>query len=72
MIPDKDTNIVYISKFLKTKPEFVSTCNQITDILDKYHVSYYFLEGTKDIWARDYMPIQVSEKKFIEYRYDPD
>ena len=30
------------------------------------------LPQTKDIWARDFMPIQVNTDKFIEYRYDPD
>lgn len=71
MIPDKDTNLVYFSKLLKTKPEFAPTCKQITDILDKNHVSYVFLEGTKDIWCRDYMPIQVSENKLVQFKYEP-
>lgn len=31
-----------------------------------------FLPKTNDIWARDFMPIQVNDNKFIEYRYDPD
>jgi len=35
-------------------------------------MQYDFLNNTRDIWARDYMPIQVSKDKFIEFRYDPD
>jgi agmatine/peptidylarginine deiminase len=31
-----------------------------------------FLSGTKDIWARDYMPVQVKEHKFIQYTFYPD
>jgi hypothetical protein len=30
------------------------------------------IEGTKDIWIRDYMPIQLSDDKFLVYKYDPD
>ncbi|OFX61850.1 MAG: hypothetical protein A2046_07440 [Bacteroidetes bacterium GWA2_30_7] len=72
MIADKDTNIIYFSEILKTDSKFSKTCKQITDVLDKYNIIYNFLPNTKDIWARDYMPIQISENKFIEYRYDPD
>lgn len=30
------------------------------------------LRNTKDIWARDYMPIQIGENKFMRYTYRPD
>lgn len=30
------------------------------------------IRQTKDIWARDYMPIQVGDNKFMRYRYNPD
>lgn len=44
----------------------------MTSVLDKHDIKYDYLEKTRDIWCRDYMPIQVSETEFIEYRYDPD
>jgi len=72
MISDKETNKVYFSRILKEDSKYAETCGQITKILDSFEVRYEFLKKTKDIWARDYMPIQVSEDKFIEYRYDPD
>ncbi len=72
MISDNQTTKVYFSQLLKTDLRFASTCNQIIKVLDSFEVRYGFLEKTKAIWARDYMPIQVSEDKFIEYRYDPD
>ena len=72
MIADKDTNFVYFSELLRTKSEFASTCSSITEILDRLSVNYDFLIGTKDIWARDYMPIHIDSGKNIEYRYDPD
>lgn len=72
MISDKDTNIIYFSERIKIDPRFKESAQQITGILDKFDIEYRFLPKTKDIWARDYMPIQVSENEFIEYRYDPD
>ena len=72
MIADNQTNTIYFSELLKTDLRFTETCNQITGILDSCGSKYQFLRKTKDIWARDYMPIQVSEDKFIEFRYDPD
>lgn len=71
MISDKETNIVYFSDLLKTKSEFVSTCKTIEYILDKYKIECIFLKGTKDIWARDYMPIQIKKEHFVQFRYEP-
>ncbi|MDD3723362.1 MAG: agmatine deiminase family protein [Lutibacter sp.] len=72
MIADKDTDFIYLSDLLRTKNDFAVNCSCICDILNKHSIKYDFLKGTQDIWARDYMPIQVSEKKFVEFRYDPD
>jgi len=30
------------------------------------------LKCTRDYWARDYMPIQLSENEFLKYHYCPD
>jgi agmatine deiminase len=72
MISDFDTNTIYFSKKLKTDFRFKKTSNRIFEILDSFKLSYSFLPDTNDIWARDYMPIQVNDTKFIEIRYDPD
>lgn len=71
MIADKDTDFIYLSDLLRTKSEFTATCSSICDILDKYSIKYDFLKGTKDIWARDYMPIQTSKDRFVQFRYEP-
>ena len=72
MLTDAQTNIVYFSELLQSKPAYKTFCNRLTAVLDKYNICYKFLLGSNDIWCRDYMPVQVSESKFIEYRYDPD
>lgn len=60
---------VYLSALLKTK--YPDTCEKLIQILDKHHVKYGFLEGTKDIWCRDYMPIQTKSGKFIQFKFEP-
>jgi agmatine/peptidylarginine deiminase len=73
MISDFQTNTIYFSDLLQKDARFAETSNEISAILDSVNINYKFLPPcTKDIWARDYMPIQVSKNKFIEFRYDPD
>ena len=44
----------------------------ITKILDKYGVPHEALKATKDIWVRDFMPIQGKQGYFYRYNYMPD
>ena len=67
MITDNQTNIVYFSELLKAKKSF----QEIELILDKCQMKYDFLKGTKDIWTRDYMPIQTDVNSFVQFRYEP-
>lgn len=60
---------VYLSELLRTK--FPTSCENLIKILEKHNVKYAFLKGTKDIWCRDYMPIQTTSGKFIQFKYDP-
>lgn len=60
---------VYMSEMLMSK--YPETCKNLIAILEKHHVKYSFIKGTKDIWCRDYMPVQTESGKFIQFRYDP-
>lgn len=70
MISDWTTNKIFLSG--KLPIDFPKTSLAIIDKLKFFGYKPEFLLNTNDIWARDYMPIQVSNSKFIEYRYDPD
>jgi agmatine deiminase len=71
MIVDKDTDFVYFSDLLLTDDKFNRASPAIFNILDKHHVKYGFLKGTKSIWVRDFMPIQIDKGKLIQFRYEP-
>ncbi|MFC5285252.1 agmatine deiminase family protein [Pedobacter alpinus] len=72
MISDFQTNTVYFSDLINTLPSFKESSKQIISTLNSFEVKFKFLPETKDIWARDYMPIQINSSEYIEYRYDPD
>lgn len=70
MIPDYECNKVYFSALLpKTAPQ---SFTGLTEVLDRYDVPYELLEGTNDIWCRDYMPVQAGHHEFAYYKYNPD
>jgi len=72
MIADNQTEKVYFSKWLDRDKEFKPVFKFLINEFEKIGIQSELLNYTNDIWARDYMPIQVSENKFIEFRYDPD
>lgn len=34
-------------------------------------VEYRLLDGTHDIWLRDFMPVQIRDGSFVSFRYEP-
>jgi len=70
MIPDVQTNKLFLANcLLKKYPDFFS---DLEKVLQKCELEYTLLPNTKDIWARDYMPVQIGESQFIQFSYDPD
>lgn len=71
MITGKEQNTVYISSLLRTDPRFSDSYQRLIKILDKHHITHKYLKSTKDIWSRDYMPIQIDQDRFVQFRYEP-
>jgi len=71
MIPGKETNMVYLSEKLQSDERCIKTSMALLEVLDQHSVKYQFLKATKDIWCRDYMPIQIEKNKFVQFRYEP-
>lgn len=61
--------IVFMSELLLEK--YPTPCKDLIKILEKHNVKYAFIKSTKDIWCRDYMPVQTQSGKFIQFKYDP-
>lgn len=70
MVNEDYSNMVYFSGLLTERCP--KTFKGLEEVLHKYDVTYGLLEGTKDIWCRDYMPIQTIDNRFVLFRYEPD
>lgn len=60
---------VYMSRLFEER--FPETCEKLVGILEKHGIAYAFLDKTKDIWCRDYMPIQTPTYKLVQFKYNP-
>jgi len=71
MTTDNECSRVYLSPLLKKTP-YANFCAQLEGILQEYQIEMHYLPHTRDIWCRDFMPVQVDKNTFVAYRYDPD
>jgi agmatine deiminase len=70
VITDQETNFVYLSDLLEKKcPEVL---RQLLYHFERLKINYGFLQGTKDLWVVDFMPLQVRKDYFLQYAYNPD
>ena len=70
MFTDRLTNTVYFSSLLPEKCPILNA--HLIDALQKHEIPFSYLFGTKDIWCRDFMPIQIEEDRFVFYKYTPN
>ena len=70
MIPDYGCNAVYFSEWLKK--DYSDIYKGLARILNKHHVAYDIIPNTKDVWCRDYMPLQLDKERYLCYEYKPD
>lgn len=70
MITDRQTNKLFLADCLsKKQPNFFQ---RFEKVLKDCNIGFQFLPNTKDIWAVDFMPVQISKDKFVQFTYNPD
>ena len=72
MICDYQTNKVYLEEGIKGYPK---VAENLLYALYKEGIETEYLphsKSKKHVWARDYMPIQLEEGRFLKYVYRPD
>jgi agmatine/peptidylarginine deiminase len=69
MIPDWQTDCVYFSGLLPA--EHPALWESLNRLLDAAGVEHRLLARTRDIWVRDFMPVQVATGDFVLFRYQP-
>ena len=70
MITAPQTTTAYFSNLLPKKCP--ALYQSLDTILREKKVEHHLLSNTRDIWSRDYMPIQTDEKRFVFYKYNPN
>ncbi len=70
MITDNETNFLWLADSLPKKfPDFYK---RFEKLLQENKVEFNLLPNTKDIWAVDYMPVQINKTNFVQFIYNPD
>jgi agmatine deiminase len=68
MIPDWDTNHLFLSDLLEKKyPDVFAGLRSVLK-----DVPIEVIPCTADIWCRDFMPVQIDEDTFCKFVYAPD
>ena len=62
---------VYFSSLLQINPKYRAAAGRLFNTLSACDVKYEFIQNTKDIWVRDFMPIKTNSGKYISFRYEP-
>lgn len=70
MITDSETNLLYLADCLPQK--YPSFAENLLQLLNSNSIVSRFLPKTKDIWAVDYMPVQLGIDSFVNFTYTPD
>ena len=72
MITDNETNTVYLADGIR---HYMPMAINLFEALHREGIDLHSLrhtESRKHVWVRDFMPIQLSSNRFLQYRYSPD
>lgn len=70
MINDSSTDFLYLADCLpKMNSKFYLNFKKT---IEQHKIKFALIPGTKDIWCRDYMPIQNGLGQLIRFQYTPD
>src|SRR4051812_23389806 len=70
MMAEWEVDGVYLASLLKVRHPAVF--ERLHGVLTSHGVEVRFLDRVRDIWAKDYCPLQVAVGEFVKFRYDPD
>lgn len=70
MIADGETNVVFVADCLGRR--FPEVYRGLKSIFTEHRIPLRTIPGTLDVWCRDYLPVQVAEDRFVQFRYAPD
>jgi agmatine deiminase len=67
-----NNEIIYFSSLISELEKYSQFWESLKTILDENKIQYKFIQNTKDIWCRDYMPVKRCDGKFVQFKFFPD
>ena len=64
--------MLYFSSLLQTAPTYKPAADRLFAALSSASVEHQLIDGTCDIWLRDFMPVQIQNGSFVSFRYEPN
>ncbi len=63
--------MIFLSSLLPAKRKYRPAAERLAAALDANAIPFRFLDGTRDIWLRDFMPVRRGDGKYVSFRYEP-
>ena len=63
--------MICLSSLLKTNPAYAPAAERLFSALDSHGIPYSFIDNTRDIWLRDFMPVRTRTGRYVSFRYEP-
>lgn len=64
-------DMLYFSSLLKTNEAYRPAAERLFAALTANGVDYRLLDGARDIWLRDFMPVRTGTGRYVSFRYEP-
>lgn len=63
--------MIYFSAQLAKNPTYKPAAERLFSALRKAQTDFRLLDGTRDIWLRDFMPVKTRTGTYVSFRYTP-
>lgn len=63
--------MIYFSSLLQISHAYKPAADRLFSAVYSAGVDYQLIDGTRDIWLRDFMPVQIRDGSFVSFRYEP-
>ena len=63
--------MLYLSSLLQKNPTYKPAADRLFAAFESAGIEYRLLDGTHDIWLRDFMPVQIRDGSYVSFRYEP-
>lgn len=63
--------MLYFASKVKADIHTCAAVHRLFAALEQTNIPYKLIENTKDIWLRDFMPVQIRSGQLVSFRYEP-